>query len=195
MRKILVAAAIISAASSPLMAKDKEKISTLALQQMQSREFEVTKDEAFAAVMTVLQDSGYRIGSADRDTGLITGAASTKTSTTWMPFVGFGKKKKTPVVSAYVEGRGPNVARVRLNFVMTKNVANTFGGSADEDPIMDSAVYTDAFERVSKEIFVRVSMRSGPSVTAPGAAGATSEVPVSSPAAPVAITPVSVQPK
>jgi hypothetical protein len=177
-------------------AKKKPEITSLELQQLQSREYDVPKDVAFAATMTVLQDSGYRIGSADRDTGLITGAASTNTHTTWMPFVGFGKKKKTPVVSAYIEERGPAVARVRLNFVMTKNSANQFGGQSDEEPITDATVYQGAFERISKEVFVRQALKSGPQIT-PGAAGTAAaeansavaeKMAVSVPAAPSAAT-------
>lgn len=179
--KIAIAAALVATTvAGAADAKKKPQVSSLELQQMQSREFEVPKDVAFAAVMTVLQDSGYRIGAADRDTGLITGAASTNTHTTWLPFVGFGKSKKTPVVSAYIEDRGPAISRVRFNFVMTKNSANQFGGSADEDPITDIAVYTDAFERLNKEVFVRVAMKGSPGVTAAGGAG------VAQAAAPVA---------
>ena len=69
--------------------------------------------------MTILQDSGYRIQAADKDTGLITATASTKAKMTWVPFVGFGKSKKTPVVSAYIEDRGAG-SRIRLSFVMAK---------------------------------------------------------------------------
>lgn len=151
-------AAIVLTCGTPALAKKKPEVSSLELQQVQSREFEATKDVAFAATMTVLQDAGYRIGSADRDTGLITGIASTKTKTTWMPFVGFGKSKKTPVVSAYIEDRGPAIARVRLNFVMTKLKGNQYGGSADEEPILDPTVYQGAFERISKELFVRAAL-------------------------------------
>lgn len=185
MNKLLIVAAVAAALPGVAEAKKKPEATSLELQQLQSREFEAPKDVAFAAVMTVLQDSGYRIGSADRDTGLITGAASTKTNTTWMPFVGFGKSKKTPVVSAYIEERGPNMARVRLNFVMTKNTANGFGGSADEDPIVEPTVYRDAFERVSKELFVRQALKSGPSITAPGAAAPATAIPAAATASPV----------
>lgn len=187
MKRVLVAVAIAAAIPGVAEAKKKNEVTSLELQQLQSREFEAPKDVAFAAVMTVLQDSGYRIGSADRDTGLITGAASTKTNTTWLPFIGFGKSKKTPVVSAYIEERGTATARVRLNFVMTKNSANTFGGSADEDPITEPTVYRDAFERISKELFVRQALKGGPSINAPGAVAPAAATPpaATAPAVPV----------
>lgn len=67
-------------------AKKKEVMSALQLQQLQSRDIEASKEQVFGAVMSVLQDSGYRIQAADKDTGLITGIASTSSKLTWKPF-------------------------------------------------------------------------------------------------------------
>lgn len=145
-------------ASPAVSAKKQPQLSGLQLQQMQARDYEVPKSVAFPAVMTVLQDAGYRIAAADKDTGLITGAASTTSKTTYNLFWGFGKKKKTPVVSAFVEDRGAG-SRIRLNFVMTENKSRIYGvNSSDEEPIVDPAVYQNAFEQIEKEIFVRQSM-------------------------------------
>ena len=134
------------------------KMTALQIQQMQIKDVEVSKSIAFSSVMSVLQDSGYRIGSADKETGLITGVASTNTKTTWLPFVGFGASKKTPVVSAFIEEIGPQYTKIRLSFVMTKLSANGLGGGADEKPILDPQVYQDAFEKIDQAIFVRQSM-------------------------------------
>lgn len=159
MRSILIsvaAAGILFCA--PAHAKKPPQLTGLALQQIQARDFEVKKDVSFPAVMTVLQDSGYRIQAADRDTGLVTALASTKSKLTWAPFVGFGRSKKTPVVSAYIEDRGAG-SRVRLSFVMAKVKSNAYGTSlSDEEPITDPATYRDAFERIEKEIFVRQAL-------------------------------------
>ena len=125
---------------------------------MQSRDFETTKNVAFSAVMSVLQDDGYRIGSADKETGLITGLASTSAKMTWLPFVGFGKSKKTPMVSAYIEETGANISKVRLNFVMGKMKSNQFGSGADEEPILEGSVYQEAFERIEKAIFLKLAL-------------------------------------
>lgn len=142
----------------PAVAKKQPQLSGLALQQIQAKEYEATKEVTFPAVMTILQDSGYRIQEADKDTGLITATASTKSKLTWAPFVGFGKSKKTPVVSAYIEDRGAG-SRIRLSFVMAKIKNNAYGTSlSDEEPIIDPATYRDAFERIEKEIFVRQAL-------------------------------------
>ena len=154
----IAAFALIS--SAHVKAKKQPAQTGIALQQIQSRDYEVGKEVSFPAVMTVLQDAGYRIAEADKDTGLITGAASTKSATTYNIFWGLGKKKHTPVVSAFVEDRGRG-SRVRLNFVLTTTKSRIYGvGSADEEPITDPAIYRDAFERIEKEIFVRQALNS-----------------------------------
>ena len=146
--------------ATPALAKKKEPLLTgLELQQVQARDFEATKKDAFAAVMTVLQDSGYRIGNASYETGLVTAMASTKTKMTWLPFVGFGTSKKTPVVSAYIEDKSATLSRIRLNFVMGKVKGSaSFGGVTDEEPINDPKTYQEAFEKISQAIFVRQAM-------------------------------------
>lgn len=157
------------------------KMTPLQIQELQTHEIEAAKNVAFSAVMTVLQDSGYRINAADRETGLITATASTKTNTTWMPFVGFGRSKKTPVVSAYIEDVSPVRTRVRLNFVMTKMSANQFGGGEDEEPILDATVYREAFEKVDQQVFIR-SASTAPAPVATPAAAATSAAASATPA-------------
>jgi hypothetical protein len=160
MKKLVLAAGIIGVllTNSPAIAKKQPEISGLALQQMQSRDYEAGKSLSFPSVMTILQDSGYRILSADKDTGLITATASTKSKTTWVPFVGFGKTKKTPVVSAFIEDRGRG-SRVRMNFILAKSKKGSYGmGWDDEEPILDPQVYRDAFERIDKEIFTRQAL-------------------------------------
>lgn len=152
---VALSSVALTLASPIASAKKQPELSPLAIQQMQTRDFEFDKSIVFSSVMTVLQDSGYRIGSADKETGLITGTASTNGKTTWMPFVGFGRSKKTPVVSAFIEEIGPRYTKVRFNFVMTKTSSNGFGSNQDEEPILDQAVYQQAFEKVDQAIFVR----------------------------------------
>ncbi|HXG81896.1 MAG TPA: hypothetical protein VNJ05_08860 [Sphingomicrobium sp.] len=170
MRILLAAVATVAIMSCPAEAKKQPQVTGLALQQIQARDYEATKAVTFPSVMTVLQDSGYRIQAADKDTGLITATASTKSKLTWAPFVGFGRSKKTPVVSAYIEDRGAG-SRIRLSFVMAKVKANAYGTSlSDEEPITDPATYRDAFERIEKEIFVRQALSAPAQSPAPAAA-------------------------
>jgi hypothetical protein len=146
--------------ASPSVAKKEVAISGLALQQLQSREFQGEKGMVFGAVMSVLQDSGYRIQAADKDTGLITGVASTTAKRTFNLFTGFGKKKQSPVVSVFIEELAPGRTNVRLSFVMAKIKSNGYGsaGPQDEIPIYDPAVYKDAFEQIEQALFLRKGM-------------------------------------
>lgn len=174
---IIVCAALAAAAPLAVAAKDKQP-SGLELQQLQTKEYENPYDTVFPAVVTVLQDAGYRISGADKQSGLITGTASTKSHMNWMPFIGFGRSKKTPVVSAFVEPRGAKMSRVRLSFVMAKTKNMAYGmQTSDEEPITDAVVYQEAFEKLGKEIFVRAAM------DAPTPAAAPAPAPQPSPAA------------
>lgn len=184
MRRFSLLIMALAAATAPVVAQAKKpKMSPLEIQQMQSRDLEASKNIAFSAVMSVLQDEGYRVGSADKDTGLITAIASTSSKLTWMPFVGFGKSKKTPVVSAFIEEVGANITKVRLNFVMGKASSNQYGSNADEEPILDPLTYQDAFEKIQKAVFIKQAV-----ATAPAAVEAAVITPAA-PAAPATATP------
>lgn len=162
MRKLFLAVAASAIVFSPFPSAAKEKqpqMSSLQIQQMQTRDIEAPKNLVFGAVMTILQDSGYRIEAADKDTGLITGIGSSKGKMTWAPFVGFGKSKKTPIVSAFIEEYGSTYTRVRLSFVMAKVKSSLYGTQpSDEEPIYDAQTYQDAFERLNQNVFLRQSM-------------------------------------
>lgn len=181
MNKTVVAlmSSILLTQASAGHAADKNKTAPtgLALQQIQARDFEAKVDTVFPSVMTVLQDSGYQIQAADKATGLITAHGSTKSKLNYNLLWGFGKKKKTPVVSAFIEQRGSSVTRVRLNFVISELRSNLYGsGSPDDEPITDPVIYKDAFEKIDKEIFVRAAMDAP---AAPATPTATATAPVS----------------
>lgn len=156
MKKLAFAIALATVATAPAMAEKKPEVSGLELQQIQARDMETTIDVAFPAVMTVLQDAGYRIQSADKATGLIVAEGSSNKITTYNIWYGLGSKKRVPTVSAFIEARGPQYTRVRLSFVMSlRKSRNAF---SDEDPVTDPAVYRQAFEQIEKEIFTRNAM-------------------------------------
>lgn len=157
--------------STPLMAEDKEQLTGLALQQIQAKDFESTADVLFPAVVTVLQDSGYRINEADKVSGFISGMGSAEQKMTYNIWFGFGKKKTVPIVSAFIEQRGKNFTRVRLSFVLSKGKSRE--NMSDEQPIADPAVYKDAFDRIEKEVFIRQAMMAETTTPASTASTAT----------------------
>lgn len=167
MKKLIILVGLVAASvATPALAKAKQELSPLQLQSMQTKEFETTKDQAFGAVMTVLQDSGYRIQSGDVQSGLITGIGSTTGKMSYSLWSGFGKKKLTPIVSAFIEQMGP-VSKIRLNFIMAKVKSTVYGSQPqDEEPVIDSAVYQDAFEKISQALFVRQSVTNSSAPTA-----------------------------
>ena len=160
MKNLVIGSALMLAlAGAPAQAKDKHVPSGLELQQMQAKDIEGTKDVVFGAVMSVLQDGGYRIQAADKDTGIITGISSTKSKMIYSLWTGFGKSKKSPIVSVFIETRTPSVTRVRLTFVMAKVKSSIYGaGAQDEEPIYDPVVYQDAFEKINQAVFIRNGM-------------------------------------
>lgn len=168
-----IAAACLVASSASVDARKKQELSALQIQQMQVREIEGSKDQVFGAVMSVLQDSGYRIQAADKDTGLITGVASSTAKMSYSLWSGFGKSKKSPIVSVFIESRTPVITRVRLSFVMGKVKSTIYGsGAQDEEPIYDPQVYQTAFEKISQTMFIRAGM------DAPAATAASPQAPV-----------------
>lgn len=169
MKAIFYVIGVSAVFANPVFSKKPEK-SGLELQQIQSRDFEVSKEITFPAVMSVLQDAGYRINAADRDTGLITGQGSASGKITYNILFGVGNKKRSPIVSAYIEPRGPNASRVRLNFVMAVTKSSLYGmRAADEEPVEDPATYAEAFEKINQAVFIRQSVDSSaqPASTTP----------------------------
>lgn len=150
---------MVAAAPVPAMAKKAPEMTALQVQALQSKDFEASKEVVFASFMSVLQDAGYRIQAADKDTGLITGVGSSSGKLTYNLFLGFGKSKKTPIASVFIEEVGPTMTRARVNFVMGKIKSTLYGSQPqDEEPILDAAVYQDTFEKVGQAVFVRQAM-------------------------------------
>ena len=185
---ILAAGAMLAFGSAPAMAKDKIELSPLQLQAMQTKEFEAAKEPVFASVMSVLQDAGYRIENADLATGLITGIGSSKGKMVYSLWSGFGKSKKTPIVSTYIEQMGP-MTRVRLNFVMAKVKSSLYGSQPqDEEPILEAEVYQDAFNKIDQALFIRASMMQ------PAAPAQPESAPTATPAATTSAVPAEPTP-
>ena len=160
---------------------EKPTITGMELQQIQAKDFETGYEIGFPAVMTVLQDSGYRILSAQKDTGLITAIGSSSSHIIWAPFMGFRSKKQVPAVSVFIESRSKTLTRIRLSFVMSTGKSDK--AFTDEKPLTDPAVYRDAFERIEKEIFVRQSMDSPAPAPTPAPAPAAAPAATPAPAA------------
>ena len=140
-------------------------LTPLEIQSLQTREFEHDKAVVFGSTMSVFQDLGYIVNSADLDTGLITteSPATSDRATfparltilpdlmVWSDVTSVVQTKAT----AFIEQIG-NRSRVRLNFVITRQDSSVHGQTSRHDaPILDAAVYQNAFERIENAIFIR----------------------------------------
>ena len=125
---------------------------SMELQAFQRKQFPTSKEVAFGSVVSVFQDLGYIIKSADKDTGLISASSPSKTSYNFL----FGNTKMSNTgVNAFIETIG-EVTAVRLNFVEVNEGSSGYGQKAKTDtPIYDKVVYQNAFEKISEAIFIR----------------------------------------
>lgn len=128
------------------------KKTSIQLQAFQARDFETTQKIAFASVMSVFQDLGFAIGSADYDTGFIT--AKSPTEQAFVPFVG---QKMTHVnATAFIEPMGTKRTKVRLTYVLSAQTSSGYGMKGEKEiPIEDPEKYQESFEKIQKAIFVR----------------------------------------
>lgn len=128
----------------------------LALQEMQTEDFEANQRVAFSSVLSVLQDFGYIVDVADGDTGLITATSPSVNNTNIKIFGGINIISYQTKLSAIVEPTGINISKIRLNIVT--NTTSGGGAYSEYEAVLDPAVYNEVFERVAETIFVRQSL-------------------------------------
>lgn len=149
------------------------------LRQLQTRDFATTKGAAFASAMTVLLDSGYRVQSADLESGLITATASS-TARLRLDTTGLSRANQTPVASVYVEERGGGTARVRIVFSLGTSATGPLAAGG-ERAVLDRTVYEAFFSGLADEIELRPlpvpPLQTPPTATSPEPAPAIEPAP------------------
>jgi uncharacterized lipoprotein len=129
-------------------------LTPLEIQSLQTREYEQGKVIVFPSVLSVFQDLGYTIKSADKDTGFITAESAAKSDAASRFWLRISKVSQTSA-TAFIEEIG-KFTKVRLNFVTSKKKSYIYGQSDRQDtPILNAEVYKNAFERIESAIFVR----------------------------------------
>jgi hypothetical protein len=125
---------------------------SIQLQAFQSKHFETSGKTAFAATMSVFQDLGYTIGTADLETGFISAQSPTKKKG---GFLFYYRRRGRINATAYLTPLDENRTKIRLNFVDVTQTSSLYGVAGGSDrPIEDPKVYQDAFTKISKAIFV-----------------------------------------
>jgi len=131
-------------------------LTPLEIQNLQTREYEQGKNIVFPSVLSVFQDLGYTVKSADKNTGLITAESAAKSNEASKFWLGISSVSQTSA-TAFIEEIGKRT-KVRLNFVTSNNKSYSYGQSDRQDtPILNAAVYKNAFERIENAIFVRAA--------------------------------------
>lgn len=132
----------------------------LQIQSFQTKEFETSKAAAFGSVLSVFQDLGYIVASADKDTGFITAASPSGDKSSIFDVLAEVSISGQTKATAVVEEIRPGFTSIRLNFVNTKRRSTSTGQVSDDDKaILDPQVYQSAFAKIEDAIFVRSSMR------------------------------------
>ena len=163
------AALFFSAACQPHAMPYKSKLDPLALQSMQTQEFETTKAILFASTVSVFQDTGFIIEAADMATGIIT--AKSPTSTIPVGFGSYGSSVTTRA-SAFVEAARAGYAKVRLNFVEARvEKISLYGSGPSEDiPNESPTYYEGVFNKIREAVFVRAAHAETPKPSPPAGA-------------------------
>ncbi|MDA8929637.1 hypothetical protein N9I79_05720 [Gammaproteobacteria bacterium] len=126
------------------------------IQSIQTRQYDESKDIVFASVVSVFQDLGYQIAAADLATGIITSQSAAANDAAYAFWTGVAKNTQTKA-TAFVETIGTTTS-VRLNFVTSTNESFGYGQQRkNEQPVTDSQIYQNAFEKVENAIFMRSS--------------------------------------
>lgn len=142
-------------AAVPATAKKKPELTPLELQALQSREFETGKENLFNAVMTVVQDLGYQVQSADMQTGFITAVSAAEQKTNFFEALGGGRSTAVTKMTAFVQNMPNGMSRVRLNFMFSKTSSTLYGQANQQDkPILDPLTYRAAWEKIDEALFV-----------------------------------------
>lgn len=128
------------------------QMTSLELQAIQKRQFDAKKQVVFASAMSVFQDLGYTIKSAEIQTGLIQAQSPTKN------FVFFGSHMSNVEATSFIEELNPNKSSIRLNFVQVEESSSGYGmKSKSDEPILDPKVYENAFAKIQEAIFIRTN--------------------------------------
>lgn len=146
---------LLSFGAPAVAAKKPPPLTPLQLQSLQAREFETSKDNLFNAVMTVVQDLGYQVQSADLQTGFITAVSATEQKTNFFEALGGGSSTANTRMTAFVQNLPNGMAKVRLNFLISKTSQSLYGQSNQKDkPVLDASVYNNAWDKIDESLFL-----------------------------------------
>ena len=128
----------------------------LEIRAIQTRSFESDYNITFRSVVSVFQDLGYTIKSAELSTGFIQAEGVSNSNEALKFWLGATETTQTKATGFVEEIAGK--INVRISFVKSVESSTAYGANdRKETQILDVAVYQNAFERIENAIFVRSS--------------------------------------
>jgi hypothetical protein len=156
-----MAAATLSACS--VGGADEPSLTSLEIQALQKRDYDVESQIAFSSVLSVFQDLGYIIEDADKETGFITARSPAEDNTGFLDLIfedeDFSVTKQTRA-TAVIESLTADRTAVRLNFVVGRTENSDYGVSNRDKVILDAETYQTAFDKIDDAIFIRQGNKS-----------------------------------
>lgn len=110
-------------------------------------------------LLTILQDGGYIIEQADRETGFLTAKSATDSGVKFDWFWGLQKQSGETRITATVQPVGTDYTRVRLNFVTIENESGLYGDARVDTPVEDQEIYSNVFAKLDEAIFVQEAIQ------------------------------------
>lgn len=154
MKKLLLVFPILLISLTACQMEPEINLTPLEIQSMQTRTYDNKKEVVFPSVMSVLQDLGYAIKSADINTGLITAESTAKSNAAMKFWLGIAEVSQTTADSFIEEINGRT--KVRMNFINVVKQSSSWGQDDRKDQqILDPVPYQNAFEKIENAIFVR----------------------------------------
>ena len=151
--KLFVTFALMALLSACVQPKAPE-MTPLEIQSMQTRSYKNSYNVVFSSTISVFQDLGYTVSSADKDSGLISAESATDSSAALLILTGTSQTNQTKA-TAFIERIGGKTL-VRLNFVEKVETSSGYGRQDRRDkPVLDAQIYQNAFERIENAIFIR----------------------------------------
>ena len=116
----------------------------------QHREFNVSADDLFVAVMEALHELDYMVENADRASGFITARTSgSQRHDFWTGSLQRSALRLTAFVREQNDG-----SSVRLNLAHSQTYVSEAGYSDQRDiPVTDSELYLDVYESIERALF------------------------------------------
>jgi hypothetical protein len=132
------------------------QMTPLQIQLMQTKVFNIGKRAAFDSTVTVFQNLGYIISSANYDTSFIT-AQSPKKTNFW------GSTTYNTSTAFITSLKSNNKTSIRINFVNNSSyyVSSGQGGGRmvqNDEPVLDAQAYVNAFSKIQQQVFVNTGI-------------------------------------